>query len=150
MRRKSFAAVALFVALACCLVAAPAFPQGGVKSSRRSVQKKPKSAPKRGPQPPPPQPGASLGERLTAGVTIRNFEFQPKTLTVKPGTIVTWTNDAGSHTVVADDGSFSSPTLSAGQTFSHRFARRGTYRYYCSFHGGAGGKDMAGTVVVRP
>ena len=83
-------------------------------------------------------------------MNIKNFEFRPKSLVVKPGTVVTWTNDAGAHTVVADDGSFSSPTLAAGQTFSHKFTRKGTHRYYCSFHGGAGGHDMAGTVVVRP
>lgn len=146
MRRKLFAVVALFVVLACCL-AVPAFTQGGgTKPKRGSSQKPPKAEPK----PPPPPRGAGLGERRTAAVTIRNFEFRPKALTVKPGTIVTWTNDAGSHSVTADDDSFSSPTLAAGQTFSHRFTRKGTYRYYCSFHGGAGGHDMAGTVVVQP
>lgn len=154
MRRKLFAFAAVLVMLACCLVA-PAFPQGdGTKLTRSSVQKKSrKSAPKPQkppPQPPPPTPGASLGERQTASVSIKNFEFRPKSLVVKPGTVVTWTNDAGAHTVTADDNSFSSPTLSAGQTFSHKFARKGTYRYYCSLHGGAGGHDMAGTIVVQP
>lgn len=84
-----------------------------------------------------------------ASVAIKNFEFQPKTLTVKPGTTVTWTNNAGSHTVTADNDSFSSPTLTSGQTFSHKFTKKGTYRYYCSLHGSAGGHDMAGTVVVK-
>ena len=133
MRRKLFAFAAA-VMLACSLVA-PALSQKRPAKPEKSV---------------PRPPGAAIGERLAAGVSIKNFEFQPKTLTVKPGTIVTWTNDAGAHTVTADKGSFSSPTLSAGETFSHRFTRKGTYRYYCSFHGGAGGHDMAGTVIVRP
>lgn len=150
MRRKLSAVAAVLVfMLACCLVA-PAFPQGGGgRTARASIQRRPRPAPRRV-NPPPPAPGAALGERLTAAVSVRNFEFRPKALTVKPGTIVTWTNDAGSHTVTADDGSFSSPTLAAGQTFSHKFARKGTYRYHCSSHGAAGGRDMAGTVVVRP
>lgn len=146
MRRKLRAAAALFVVLAFCLDS-PARPQGeGAKTRNSLAQRKarPKAQPKKSPR------GAALGQRLTAAVTLRNFEFRPKTITVKPGTVVTWTNEAGSHNVTADDGSFSSDTLSAGQTFSHKFDRRGTYRYHCSFHGGAGGHDMAGTVVVRP
>lgn len=133
MRVKSISVVAAVAMLACCLGDA-AFSQDGAR--RRLVTRA--------------RQGAGLGQRLTAGVNIKNFEFRPKSLVVKPGTVVTWTNDAGAHTVVADDGSFSSPTLAAGQTFSHKFTRKGTHRYYCSFHGGAGGHDMAGTVVVRP
>jgi len=133
MKKVSVVVVVVVVILTCCLA-------GTAFSQRR-----------RRPRPAPRAPaGAALGERLTAGVSIKNFEFGPKSLVVKPGTVVTWTNEAGAHTVVADDGSFSSPTLAAGQTFSHKFTRKGTRRYYCSFHGGAGGHDMAGTVVVRP
>jgi plastocyanin len=85
----------------------------------------------------------------TASVRIKGFEFQPKELTVKAGTTVTWNNDANSsHTVTADDGSFESPTLGGGATFNHKFTRPGTYRYYCAFHGGKGGEGMSGTVVV--
>ncbi len=89
------------------------------------------------------------GDTKTASVTIKNFEFQPKTITVKPGATVTWTNEAGAHTVTADNDSFSSPTLSAGKTFSHKFTKKGSYPYHCTFHGGAGGHDMAGTVIVK-
>jgi plastocyanin len=84
----------------------------------------------------------------TASVAIKNFEFQPKTITVKPGTTVTWTNDQGTHTVTSDTDSFSSPTLSEGKTFSRKFTKKGTYGYHCSFHGSAG-HDMSGTIVVR-
>lgn len=144
MRRK-LPAAALLIVLACCL-AAPASPQGGGGAKDRRIG----SSQGKGAKPRRQPPGAGLGERLTASVAVKNFEFQPKTLTVKPGTVVTWKNEAGAHTVTADDDSFSSPTLSAGETFSHRFARRGTYRYHCTLHGSAGGHDMAGTVVVRP
>lgn len=108
------------------------------------------SPPQKRRKPVPRPPGAALGVRQTASITVKNFEFQPKTLVVKPGTVVTWTNEAGAHTIKADDESFSSGTLSSGQTFSHRFSRKGAYRYHCTFHGAAGGEDMAGAIIVRP
>ena len=96
-----------------------------------------------------PEPRGVASEGAAAGVSIRDFEFQPRQLTVKAGATVTWTNDGGSsHTVTADDGSFESPTLGAGKTFSRRFTKPGTYRYHCAFHGGKGGEGMSGTVVV--
>ena len=83
-----------------------------------------------------------------ATVSISNFQFGPKVVRIKSGAEVTWTVKEGTHTVTADNGGFESPTLSAGKTFSHKFSKPGTYRYYCSFHGSKGGHDMAGTVIV--
>jgi plastocyanin len=110
----------------------------------------------------PPRPRANAegaasvaGAAVTASVaaassvTIKDFEFQPREVTVKAGATVTWTNEGGSsHTVTADDGSFESPTLAAGKTYVHRFTRPGTYHYHCAFHGGKGGEGMSGAVVV--
>jgi plastocyanin len=81
-------------------------------------------------------------------VAIKNFQFMPKNVTVKVGSTVTWLNKEGTHTVTADNGSFQSPNLTADKSYSHKFTKAGTYRYYCSFHGGAGGADMSGTVTV--
>src|SRR5262249_54412948 len=39
-------------------------------------------------------------------VTIKNFSFEPKTLTVKAGATVVWTVSEGRHTVEADKGAF--------------------------------------------
>lgn len=80
-------------------------------------------------------------------VTLSNFQFSPQTITIKAGDIVVWENKEGAHTVTADDNSWESPTLNAGQTFTHKFDKPGTYRYHCSFHGSAGG-GMAGVVKV--
>jgi len=82
-----------------------------------------------------------------AVITISNFQFTPKTLTVKAGATVTWTNKEGTHTVTADDNSWESPNLSAGQTFTHLFTKPGSYPYHCSFHGSPGG-NMSGTIKV--
>lgn len=90
-----------------------------------------------------PEPAAA-----GATVSISNFQFAPKVVRIKAGAEVSWTSKEGAHTVTADNGGFESPTLSAGKTFNHRFSTPGTYRYYCSFHGGKGGHDMAGTVIV--
>ena len=80
-------------------------------------------------------------------VTISNFQFTPKMITIKAGGSVTWTNKEGTHTVTADDNSWESPTLNAGKSFRRQFATAGTYRYHCSFHGSPGG-DMSGVVNV--
>jgi plastocyanin len=82
-----------------------------------------------------------------ATVTISNFMFSPKVIRIKAGAEVTWQVKEGTHTVTGDTGSWESPTLSAGKSFSHQFATAGTYGYHCSFHGSAG-HDMYGTVIV--
>ena len=79
-----------------------------------------------------------------ASVAIKNFAFTPKTLTVSPGTTVTWTNnDSMSHTVVSTKSLslnspttsvFASSTLSQGQTFSFTFSAKGVYFYECTIH----------------
>jgi len=83
-----------------------------------------------------------------ATVTISNFQFGPKVVRIKAGGEVTWEVKEGTHTVTADNGSFESPTLSAGKKYSHTFPTPGAFKYYCSFHGAKGGHDMAGTVIV--
>jgi plastocyanin len=84
-----------------------------------------------------------------AAVKISNFQFSPKLLTVTPGATVEWVNEAGRHTVEADDGSFKSDVLKQGDKFEHKFDKAGTFAYHCEFHGEKGGKDMAGKIIVR-
>ena len=82
-------------------------------------------------------------------VVIKSFAFDPKNIKVPVGTEIEWVDEGGRHTVQADDGSFKSEILMTGGTFRHRFDRKGTYRYFCEFHGAAHGKDMSGVVTVR-
>jgi len=86
-------------------------------------------------------------DRVT--VTVKNFAFDPKEVTVSPGTTVEWTNAGGKHTIEADNGAFKSGTLTAGGKFEFKFDTPGTYDYFCSFHGSKGGHDMAGKVIVK-
>jgi len=78
-------------------------------------------------------------------VNIDNFSFSPATITVKAGTVVTWTNrDDIPHTVVADDKSFKSKVLDTGEKFTFTAAKPGTYSYFCSVH-----PKMTGKLVVE-
>ena len=83
-----------------------------------------------------------------AVVTLTNFSFTPRTVRIKAGSSVTWEVKAGIHTVKADNGSFESASMGPGKSFSHKFETAGTFRYFCTFHGSAGGHNMAGTVIV--
>lgn len=82
-------------------------------------------------------------------VTVTNFKFEPKTLTVNEGETVVWNNKEGLHTIKSDTDAFVSKNLKAGDTFSYQFTKAGKYPYYCGFHGGKGGADMAGTIIVK-
>ena len=92
------------------------------------------------------RPKPQAAKRVT--VKFSNFKFEPKVVTVSVGTTVEWINEAGTHTIEADNGAFTSATLSANGKFEHKFDKPGTYTYHCNFHGSKGGKDMAGTIKV--
>jgi plastocyanin len=81
----------------------------------------------------------------TSAVTIDNFSFMPPAITVKAGTPVTWTNnDEEPHSVVSSEEPMRSHTLAGkANTFTHTFARAGTYHYNCGIH-----PFMHGTVEV--
>lgn len=81
-------------------------------------------------------------------VTVTNFKFEPKTLTVNEGDTVVWNNKEGLHTVKSDTDAFVSKNLKAGESFSYQFTKAGKYPYHCGFHGSSGGGDMAGVIVV--
>jgi amicyanin len=79
-------------------------------------------------------------------VKIANFKFGPRTLTVKVGTKVTWTNKDGvAHSVNFATGNINSKTLDRDAKFSHTFTTPGRYPYICDIH-----PFMHGTVVVTP
>jgi plastocyanin len=76
---------------------------------------------------------------------IQHFKFLPPTVTIAPGTTVTWVNhDEETHTVMSATGSFASAALEHEQTFAHTFAAPGTYTYFCALH-----PLMRATVVVQ-
>jgi plastocyanin len=87
----------------------------------------------------------------TESAVIKTFQFQPKTLEVRAGATVTWTNEDGvAHTVTSGtpespSGIFDSGAFGKGQSFSTSFAAPGEYAYFCAKH-----KSMRGSVKVLP
>ena len=70
----------------------------------------------------------------TIGVQIKSTGFSPGSVSLTHGDAVTWKNvDKVDHQVVADDGSFASPILHAGQSYTTTFNRAGSFRYHDSF-----------------
>jgi plastocyanin len=94
-----------------------------------------------------PSPGASpaaSAATASGAVSIKDFSFQPGSISVAVGSTVTWTNDdTTGHTVTADDGSFDSGTLAPGATFSNTFSTAGTFAYHCNIH-----HSMTATITV--
>ena len=80
----------------------------------------------------------------TSSVTISNFSFNPSSLTVKKGTMVTWTNqDPTLHTVTGDNGGPSSQKIPQGTSYDYTFNTVGNFIYHCSIH-----PSMTGVVTV--
>ena len=79
-------------------------------------------------------------------VEIHNLKFNPPTLTVVPGTKVTWVNEDNSPHTVTDKGKvFRSAGLDTKDSFSYTFASPGEFTYFCTIH-----PMMVGKVIVKP
>lgn len=77
-------------------------------------------------------------------VTVRDFLFAPKAITVHVGDTVTWINHGpAAHSATADDGSFDTGLLKRAASGSFRFTKAGTFSYHCTPH-----PFMKATVVV--
>jgi len=79
-------------------------------------------------------------------IEIKDFAFNPQTLTVKSGEKVTWINrDEEPHTVVSVEKQFKKSTaLDTDQEFTITAGAPGTYTYFCSVH-----PKMTGTIIVK-
>ena len=78
-------------------------------------------------------------------IEIKDFAFNPQTITVKSGDKVTWINrDEEPHTIVSVEKQFKKSTaLDTDQEFTITAGAPGTYSYFCSVH-----PKMTGTIVV--
>ena len=88
--------------------------------------------------------GATGPAKSTNSVMIKDFKFVPAVITVKAGTVVTWTNsDDVEHSATGDDKSFDSKLFGKGKSYSYTFSKAGTYDYHCTPH-----QYMKGKVIV--
>ena len=101
--------------------------------------------------------GGTASATSSSEVIIKDLQFRPETVTVKKGGTVTWKNeDTTAHTSTSDDfnsdtptssppGSWNSPVIDRGRSWSRRFDESGKFPYSCSIH-----PYIKGTVVVQP
>jgi plastocyanin len=89
--------------------------------------------------------GATAGGKVNK-IEIKDFAFNPQTITVKSGEKITWINrDEEPHTVVSVGKKFPrSHGLDTDQEFSITAGAPGTYEYFCSVH-----PKMTGAIVVE-
>ena len=95
--------------------------------------------------------GASL-----AGVAVASADnsFEPQIVSVVVGQSVIWTNtgrnrhDVKVKKVPTDFGIDQDSFVPLTGTYTYAFSKPGSFVYYCSIHGTAKGKGMAGTIVV--
>jgi plastocyanin len=98
---------------------------------------------------------ATLLNQTNVSVTIKNFAFSPKVVTVSNGTTVTWTNqDPTPHQIINDPGGrgtnaglgqiFKSSPLGTGQSYSFTFTSTGVFPYRCAIH-----PAMEGQIIVK-
>ena len=88
--------------------------------------------------------GAVSGE---PAVKIVNFQFEPKTLTVKAGSTVKWTNEDTATHSIKDTSQLATPVspdlVGKGSIFSITYGQPGSYSYICGIH-----QYMSGSVQV--
>ncbi len=97
----------------------------------------------------------------THSVTVSNFTFTPRSLTINAGDTVTFTNAGGGHNVRSDDqtsfrcaqgcdGNGGNGNISSALwSFTRTFSTPGTVGYYCEAHGSPNGSGMAGSIIVN-
>ena len=97
---------------------------------------------------------ADTGGAASGGVqvSLKNIQFDPKDITVKPGETITFTNDESVphdvHKQSGPGGDFSSGAdggMQQGDTFKLKLDRPGKYDYVCHVHA----PGMAGTITVK-
>jgi plastocyanin len=80
-------------------------------------------------------------------IQMAEHYYDPAQLVIAVGTTVVWRNvGIQTHDIHARDGSFESPGLGPGGTFTYTFTKAGKYPYYCAPHEGDG---MIGVIEVR-
>ncbi|AJY77977.1 hypothetical protein VN24_23670 [Paenibacillus beijingensis] len=85
-------------------------------------------------------------EVKTYRIDIKEFSFGSEPLTVEAGSKVIFTNyDDMKHNAVAVDGSFASPLLAKGESYTVTLDKAGTIDYYCEPHK----SFMTGQIIVK-
>jgi plastocyanin len=83
--------------------------------------------------------------QVTKTFSITATGFTPTSRTIATTDAIKWTNkDTKTHQVVANNGSFASPVLAPGKSYTHTFNTAGTFRFHDALH-----PALTGKVVVN-
>jgi plastocyanin len=90
--------------------------------------------------------GSTAAPTTPNTIVIKNFAYQPASLTVAPGTKITVINeDQAPHTVTGRDKGFDTGTIDGGQRGEATApSSPGDYPYICTIH-----PYMTGTLIVK-
>ena len=89
--------------------------------------------------------GAARTGDAPYAVTIKDFMFTPRILTIHAGSKVTWTNkDEEPHKLREVNDVFKSQPLDSDGEFTFEFDTPGTYEYFCVLH-----PRMTGKIIVE-
>ena len=90
-------------------------------------------------------PVSHADDAAAYAITIKDFAFTPRNLTIRLGSKVTWTNkDEEPHKIAEANSAFVSQPLDTDGDFSYEFDAPGTYEYFCTLH-----PRMTGKIVVE-
>ena len=80
-------------------------------------------------------------------IAVGHSRLDPSEASISAGDTVSFHNEdemPGGHSIVADDGSFKSPALAKGDSWSHTFSELGAHDFHIKEHPGA-----KGTITVK-
>lgn len=81
-----------------------------------------------------PENATPVGYAKVVDVFIQDYAFHPEVVTISHGDSVRWINNDSVAYIVGSSGTFESPTLTKGKTFTFTFSKSGTYNYYLLTH----------------
>jgi plastocyanin len=87
--------------------------------------------------------GPAATASKTASVNVKNFAFQPATLTIAKGSSVTFSNTSKKSHTATRGGAFDTGVIKPGKSVGVRFKQKGTFAYHCEIH-----PQMRGKIVV--
>jgi len=93
------------------------------------------------------RPAVRAAAAPSTDVSVVNFDYGPRTITIDPGTTVTWHNTSNrAHTATDRGGTFDTKPILPGAATAVTFSTPGTYFYFCQVNPA----KMNGVIVVRP
>jgi plastocyanin len=94
-------------------------------------------------------PASAMDTAATKTVQIKRNAFSPATVSIVAGDTIVWRNtDTRDHQVVSTTGTFASPVLRAGRSYSFTFQEAGIYRYRDALYPWGAGPPPAVTLGV--